>query len=354
MSSKSRIAGMALLILAGGTGAQQSTAMQADVKALMQECRARQVGRWDGVNYYVVNQSTMGNRVTLAYERFEAPGPDGKTYPAFRPMRSDSPYSSEQLRAYGQAAERTGAGISDEMAKAGFPAGMLGGAGQDPWASTDPRVMMGTGSTFVNAAATAQEKNAQQRQVAVAEASESMRQMAEIAAQLRLVGQEAVDGRSAKHLQARGLLRRLSEQGDVQMVIDDVDLWIDSQECVPLRMKMAGIMTSKGESRPLILERVDSDYRKVAGSKMYEPYRQVMRMQGVMTPEQEREMAQAQTQLADMEKQLAELPAGQRDMIMRTMGPQLASIKSMASGGGFEVVTEVHSIVVNPDPAAGK
>lgn len=347
MSRLSVALGLVFTLLSAVAGAQQS-----DVQALLQECRARQVDRWNGVTHYVVDQSMMGNRVTLAYERFEAPGPDGKLYPGFRPLRQDSPYSTGDLALYSEGARRVGTGLSDEMAKAGFPAGMLGGAGADPWVSTDPEVMMGGAAAFVDAAAEAQEQNAHERKAAVAEASESMSQLAEIAPQFRLVGTEAVQGRSARHLQARGLQRRLASEGDAQMVIDDVDLWIDSQECVPLRLTMAGTMTAQGQSRPLTIERLDSDYRNVAGSNMYEPFKQVMRMKGVMSPEQQGEMAKAQAQLAEMEQRLAQLPPAQRDMIMRQMGPQMATMKSMASGGAFEVAIEVHSILVNPDPAA--
>ena len=231
--------GVALSALVGS-----ASAAEPDVRALFDECRDRQAGRWDGVTHYVVDQSVMGNRVASAYERFETPGPDGKMYPAFRPMRTTTQFSSEELRLFGQAAERTGKGLSDEMSKAGFPPGMLGGPGQDPWASTDPQVMMGGASVFVNAAADAQDANARERQAAVAEASESMDQMQEIASRFRLVGTEPVDGRQARHLQARGLNRKVSDTSDAHMVIDDADLWIDSQECVPLRLTMAGTITS--------------------------------------------------------------------------------------------------------------
>jgi hypothetical protein len=294
----------------------------------------------------------MGNRVAVAYERFEAPGPDGTMYPAFRPLTEDGPVDSEMAKAYARGAKELGEGLHDEMTKSGLPVGMLDVPGQDPWASTDPRVMMGGASTFVTAAAEAQAANAREREAAVAGASESMSHMAEVASRMRLVGTATVEGRSARHLQTRGLQRRLTSEGDAQMVIDDVDLWIDSQECVPLKMTMAGTMTAQGQTRPMTIERIDADYRSVPGSRMYEPFRQVMRMKGVMTPEQEREMAKAQAQLADMEKRLAQLPPGQRDMIMKQMGPQMATMKSMATGGGIEVAIEVHSILVNPDSAA--
>jgi hypothetical protein len=330
----------------------QQKAASADVEALLRECHGRQIERWAGVTHYVVDQSMMGNRVTSAYERFEAPGSDGKMYPAFRPMRNDSPFSSPQLEMFGKAAERTGAGLADEMAKSGFPAGVLGGAGADPWVSTDPRVMMGGYSTFMSAAAEAQVQNERERQAAVAEASESIGEMAEIARHFRLVGTEKVGDRSARHLSARGLQRLQSGEGDARFLIEDADLWIDSKECVPLRLTMAGTLTAQGQSRPMTLERIDADYRKVARSSMYEPFKQVMRMKGVMTAEQEREMAKAQAQLAEMEKSMAQLPASQREMILQRMGPQMAAMKSMASGGAFDVAIEVHAILVNPDTAA--
>jgi len=42
----------------------------------------------------------------------------------------------------------------------------------------------------------------------------------------------------------------------------------------------------------------------------------------------------------------------QRDMVMQRMGPQMETMKRMASGGGIEVVTEVQQFLVNPDDEA--
>jgi hypothetical protein len=211
--------------------------------------------------------------------------------------------------------------------------------------------MMGGASTFVNAAADAQDANERERQGAAAEASPSMADMAKVYSSARLVGTEKVNGRSAHYLKAEGLNHVAVQQGQ-QMVLDTVDLWIDAEKCVPLKMTMNGVATEGGKSRPVTIERVDSDYRAVPGSRMYEPFRQVMRMKGVMTAEQEREMRDAKQKLEQTERQLQQLPPGQRQMIMAQMGPQMAMMRKMASGGGVEVVTEVHAIVVNPDSEA--
>jgi hypothetical protein len=314
------------------------------------ECQQVQVGRWQGVTHYLVDQSMMGQRVALGFERFEAPGPDGALIPAFRPMVADSDLSSDQLRTFAGASEQVGEGLSREMAAAGFPSSMLGGAGGDPWTSTDPRTMMSGNAEFLRAAADAQDANERERQAAVGEASTQAAMMAEMQRKLRRVGSGQVDGRPAAHFRAEGL-EQVSQDGADRMVIETLDLWVDARECVPLRMTMTGTMTSEGQTRPVTIERLDGNYQRVPGSKMYEPFRQVIRLKGALNEAQQREMRESQAKLADLEKQLAQMPPGQRDMIMQRMGPQMEMMKRMASGGDLELVTEVHAIHVNPDQA---
>jgi len=81
---------------------------------------------------------------------------------------------------------------------------------------------------------------------------------------------------------------------------------------------------------------------------MYESYRQVMTMSGMLTPEQEAQMAEAQAQLAEFEKQKASMPPQQVAMMESMMGPQLKMIENMAKGGGIEFETVVDNIRVNP------
>lgn len=325
-----------------------ATAVQAVELA---ECQRVQAGRWDGVTHYMVDQSMMGQRVAVSFERFEAPGPDGVLVPAFRPMVADSGMTSAQLREFAGASEHVGEGLSREMAASGFPSGMLGGAGGDPWTSTDPRTMMGGNAEFLRGAADAQDANQRERQAAVGEASAAAASMAEVQRKLRRVGSGQVDGRPAGHFRAEGLKQQVSQGGADQMAIETLDLWIDEQECVPLKMTMTGMLTSEGKTRPVTIERLDGNYQRVPGSKMYEPYRQVIRMKGALNEAQQREMRESQAKLAELETQLAQMPPGQRDMIMQRMGPQMQMMKRMASGGDLELVTEVHAIHVNPDAA---
>jgi hypothetical protein len=80
-----------------------------------------------------------------------------------------------------------------------------------------------------------------------------------------------------------------------------------------------------------------------------------MRIAGVMDAEQQAQMQQAQQQMTELEAQMQQMPESQRQMIMNAMGPQLEMMKNMASGGGIELVTDVHEVRVNaglPDQVA--
>jgi len=192
----------------------------------------------------------------------------------------------------------------------------------------------------------AREAVAAQQTGIAAEASARPATLAALAARSRLVGVEPVDGRQAYHLRAEGLDH--VQQADGQAFrLASLSLWVDAEHYVPLRMLVEGTAESAGETRALTIERVDQDYRTVPGSMLYEPYRQVMRLRGIMSEAQRAEMAEARAQIADAHRQLAALPAAQRRMVMGRMGPQMEQLEAMASGNGIEIVTEVLEIRVN-------
>jgi hypothetical protein len=125
-------------------------------------------------------------------------------------------------------------------------------------------------------------------------------------------------------------------------------MWIDTEEYVPLRMKMDGTLTVDGETKPMSIENIQTDYRTVPNSNMYESYKQIMKMSGMLDPEQEAQMQEAAQQMAELEKQMASMPASQRQMMEKMMGPQLEMMRNMSSGGGFQVEMVTNSITVNP------
>lgn len=340
-------------------GCLPATAVAGEAQSILEKARAKQIERWEGVNTYRVDQTMAGNRVTMDFQRVETKGPDGRPFVMFEPSQTrvaganaagtaGQTMSAQDLELFAQGQEMVGEGlatnIEDGLAQAGLPRGLLGASGSDPTATFDPRVMMGANAGFLRSAAHGQEAQAGQRD---REQRAAAADMAVFSEKARLIGRENVDGRDAFHLRAEGLNHTQKSEGE-EFTLQSVSLWIDSSEYVPLRTKMDGIAKSRGETRPITIERHDGNYRKVQGSRMYEPYRQVMRMSGVLSPEQQQEVREAQKQMAEMEQQLASMPEGQRQMIMRQMGPQMQMMKSMAAGGGFEMVTEIHQISINP------
>ena len=343
-----RIERAVLTVLLGG---MPIVVVAQDAQSILRTMGERQIARWDGVERYAVDQSVMGNRMTQTFERFEVVGADGKPYPAFRmaEQRGGSEQCAEFLDQYATGLEMVGdahaSEVERQMAAAGLPPGLLKATGSDPWATMDSRMMMNGMAVFVRAAAEGERTRDDGR----ADAVEAGRDMAEFAQRARLVGRETVDGREAFHLLADGLNRTEQVDGQ-QFTFRTVSLWVDAQEYVPLRTKIDGVASSGAESRPVTIEKFERDYRQVAGSRMYQPYAQQMRMSGVLDAQQKAQMAEAQAQMAEMEKQLAQMEPAQRQMVMNQMGPQLDMMKRMSSGGGFEMTTQVHQIVVNPPP----
>jgi hypothetical protein len=133
---------------------------------------------------------------------------------------------------------------------------------------------------------------------------------------------------------------------DQEFILQTINVWIDVDDYVLLRMVMDGTMNTDGTPRPVTIENIERDYREVPGSNMYEPYEQVMRLTGEMADETKRQMEQARAQLEEFDKQLAEMPESQRQMMMNMMGEQIEMMRNMAAGDGIEIVTNVRSITV--------
>ena len=87
---------------------------------------------------------------------------------------------------------------------------------------------------------------------------------------------------------------------------DSMRMLVDAEEFVPLRFQIDCTVTDGGETRQMFMKRVDSDYRRVPGcGDLYEPFSSVMTIGGMMTPEQEAQLAEAAKQLKDLEAQMA-------------------------------------------------
>ncbi len=344
-------ASVAMLVLPALAAAQ-------DARQILETAQKRQVERWEGVDAYVVDQTIMGHGTSTWFMRTDYTDEAGKPQTFFVPMTQtqvqnrecDVGLSPDELEAFASGMEMGGDAMSTEieqgMDDAGVPRGMLAASGSDPWNTMDPRVMLGGNADFLRAAAEA--KRADQAYDPTADSKESLNHMQAFIEKAKVMGTESIDGRKAWHLRAEGL-NHVEQANDGEYRIEAISMYIDTTDYVPLQMKMDGVMTAaNGESQPMTMTTSQSDYRKVPHSNMYESYRQVMTMSGMLTPEQEAEIAQAQAQLADFEKQKASMPPQQRAMMETMMGPQMKMIESMAKGGGVEFETVVDEIRVNP------
>ena len=170
--------------------------------------------------------------------------------------------------------------------------------------------------------------------------------IADFADNAKLVGTESVDGKETYHLVATDLDRTEKYGEGNSFTLQTIDVWIDTDKYVPLKMTMDGLMETDGTSRPMTMEKFDQDYRDVPGSNMYESYRQIMTMNGVMTDADREQIEQARQQLEEFEQQLLEMPQSQRDMMMNMMGDQIEMMRKLAAGDGLEIITEVVSITV--------
>ena len=257
------------------------SALAEDARSIVDKVLELQEERREGVTRYTVEQSVMGQRLEVVFERVTVTGPDGKPVDTFQVRMPDG-----------------FAGAEGEMSREDFD------------------------EMSQNAVDT----------------------IHDLAEQAQLVGTEQVDGRDAFHLAARDINRVEDIGMDGTFTMNGIDVWVDTDKYVPLRMVMNGVMNTDGNDRPITMDILQQDYRDVPGSTMYESYRQVMRMNGEMSDEMKAQMEQARAGLEEFEKQMASMPESQREMMMNMMGDQVEMMRKLAAGDGLEIITEVVSI----------
>ncbi|MBT8480122.1 MAG: peptidoglycan-binding protein [Deltaproteobacteria bacterium] len=354
-SVRKLLVGMSAVLLVAAAPALVGAQSAQGVLDKMLEAESK---RAKGVDNYAMDIVVMGHATTLYYERASMRGPNGKPLQTFRLVsfgemqnrqQAGQGMSPEAWQAYSEAMRDAGSAVSGEMDKgmneAGLPPGMRdamgAGAEAEPWASPNPSTMMGSMAGFADAAGKASaESRADAREQTKAESMARFRKRAKI------VGKESVGKRRAIHARADEL--NIVEKSDgEELEIQAISLWIDAAKHVPLKMRMEGVAKQGKSAREIVIERLDEDYRTVPGSKLYMPYRNLMRMEGVLSPEQEKQMQDARRQLDDFDKQLAAMPPGQRAQVERMAGSQMAMLRKMVDGGAMEVLTEVREIRVN-------
>jgi len=111
----------------------------------------------------------------------------------------------------------------------------------------------------------------------------------------------------------------------------------------------------EGQTREMTIENIQQDYRQAG--PLYESYRQVMRISGLMGEMSEKErkdLEKSKKQLEEMEAQLDQMPASARSMIEGQIKKSRAMIDAMSNDGAMETTLDVVRIDINQGPPIPK
>ena len=229
---------------------------------------------------------------------------------------------------------------------------IMGMASNPPeqWLTSTPGGMMNLYATFLEGAAEAKREMAKEKADFSSQAEANLQMINNLKSQTRVMGHQVVFERNAIELGADGLnVVQPTEDGTFTM--ESVRMLVDAERYLPVQFKINGTLSQGAESRPMTIERIDSQFSRGEGcGSLLKPHRSVMRMGGMLTEQERAELAEAEAQLAELDQQLASMPAAQRDMMMTMMGPQIEMIKSLAAGGDIEVATEIIELRCNRPP----
>lgn len=184
----------------------------------------------------------------------------------------------------------------------------------------------------------------------VNEEAEARRRDAEEAVKkIHYGGTESVNGRPAHRLALFNVnLKQQTDDGQVA-TIRHMGKWVDAEHFGEVKMRMEGIVEDGNETREFFMERELTDYRMVPNTTMNHPYREVLRMGGMLGPEELAELKEAEAKMAEFEQQMASMPASQRAMMERMMGPQIEQMRNLVKNGTFETEIITTKVVINPD-----
>lgn len=218
----------------------------------------------------------------------------------------------------------------------------------------NPSLMFGLGGEMFIEAAKAIKNAETSLQNSTTTAKAEANQTINLAKQLKHDGSENVAGILANAFRNTGPIGMPFEDVDGQSFkLNNLEILVDPKTDTIVKHRMEGTTSADGESRDFYLEVVYSDFRNPPGcGEMYEPYKRVMRMGGVLDDKQMAQMEEARVQLAQFEQQLASMPAQQRAMMEKMMGSQLEMMRGLVNSGGIEFVEQTEQVLCNPDFAS--
>ncbi len=205
----------------------------------------------------------------------------------------------------------------------------------------DMRTLMGMqgAGDFLMAAAPSPEELARMRREREADKQRQFADLDMFFDNAKIVGSETVEGRATYHLRSNSSGMQKQQDKDFEFEPQSADVWIDKEELVLVKLKTVGKLTSDGSTRKMTVEQINSDFKKKG--PLFVPHHQVSRMGGVLSPKEQKQMQEAQKEMAKFKKQLESMPPGQQNMIRQMMGSKLEQFEKMASSGAIEMETIV-------------
>jgi len=276
-------------------------------------------------------------------------GPLLLTLPSAGEAQSASEILDQALERYEQRAE----GIDDYtvvQSTEGVMTGMAGVTDQNSITMYFEKTMVDGHPVFVphNAAVDSLAK-VQERAGINRSPSETLRAMKEHA---RLDGTDAVDGHDCwvLHVDDPEALTQLQQSGGENAVkLQAMSMCLDKEDYVPRSLIVEGESSMNGETRPITITTLMSDYREVDG--LLQAYKTEINMSGIssstMSPE---EREKTRKQLEDARAQLADMPEAQRAMVEKMMGGQIEKLEKMLADDALTFTFVVQEVKVNKGP----
>jgi len=170
-----------------------------------------------------------------------------------------------------------------------------------------------------------------------------------LAKRAQLEGEDVVDGEAVFVLTIDDFSEvdfgtlGMPENGD--FVPRKATFFLDTDEYLLRKVIMEGELTGADQAGPFTVEAQQQDYRQVEG--MWYPFRVLAVAQGIQTGMSSEELEEARASMAEMQEQLAQMPASQRDMVEAMLMPKIEQLEKMSSSGAFEFMVQTKEVRVN-------
>ncbi|MBT8402192.1 MAG: hypothetical protein KJO98_17070 [Rhodothermia bacterium] len=330
-----------------------------DAADILQRMADRQEQRWSAVQNYTITvevQEAGGLQTPMYFEKVSVDGND-----SFQMISPATYQRAMQIEAGFPPPED----VAEGLAK-GYDAMGRTGLGGIPIVAGDESVSFGDMSDFLRFSAAASREAGDLSQYQES-AKSDLRHAALFAERARLAGIESTpatqnyDGSGTEEREAYllvaddldGIELEQPEDGP-EFYVDKVSVWIDTEQYVPLKMRVEGQIEKDGKRSPLVIEKLDLNYKQVG--PLYESFRRVGRITGLMAGMSEKErkdLQKAQKELAKAKEEMKKMEGmseAQKNMVMKMMAPQMEKLEKMAAGGMIESVQQVIHIAVNEGP----